>query len=184
VSAQFHLNPETYLERIRAEMPRYDELQAHTIEAIPFPPRRVLELGVGTGETARRLLARYPEAELTGLDSQPEMVFKARELGIEVRLARMEDPLPDGPWDLVVSVLSVHHLTDEQKRDLFRRVREQSRAMVIGDQVKAAVQTPPPEPGVDFLEKATDLADWSGGEIAWQVDDLAVISAVYEKSPR
>jgi tRNA (cmo5U34)-methyltransferase len=185
VSAQFHLNPETYLAEIRAEMPRYDELQDRTIEAIPFPPRRVLELGVGTGETARRLRARYPDAELTGLDSQPEMVFKARELGIEVRLARMEDPLPDGPWDLVVSVLSVHHLTDEQKRDLFRRVREQSRAMVIGDQVKATAQTPPPEPGVDFLEEATDLAEWCGGEIAWQADDLAVISAIYEqKSPR
>ena len=140
MSAQFHLNPETYLDEIRAAVPRYDELQEATIEAIPFSPGRVLELGVGTGETARRLRARYPDAELTGLDSQPEMVFKARELGIEMRLARMEDPLPDGPWDLVIAVLSVHHLTDEQKRDLFRRVREQSRAMVIGDQVKAAVQ--------------------------------------------
>lgn len=185
MSAQFHLNPETYLDRIRAEVPRYEELQERTVEAIPFPPRRVLELGVGTGETARRLRARYPDAELTGLDSQPEMVFKARELGIEVRLARMEDPLPDGPWDLVVSVLSVHHLTEEQKRDLFRRVGEESRAMVIGDQVRAAVQTPPPEPGVDFLEQAADLAAWCRGEIAWQADDLAVIRAVYEqKSPR
>jgi trans-aconitate methyltransferase len=185
VSAQFHLNPDTYLDRIRAELPRYDELQERTVEAIPFSPGRVLELGVGTGETARRLLARYPDAELTGLDSQPEMVFKARELGIEVRLARMEDPLPDGPWDLVVSVLSVHHLDKEQKRDLFRRVREQSRAMVMGDQVKAAVQTPPPEPGVDFLERATDLAAWCGGETVWEADDLAVITAVYEqKSPR
>jgi trans-aconitate methyltransferase len=185
VSAQFHLNPDTYLDRIRAELPRYDELQERTVEAIPFSPGRVLELGVGTGETARRLLARYPDAELTGLDSQPEMVFKARELGIEVRLARMEDPLPDGPWDLVVSVLSVHHLDEGQKRDLFRRVREQSRAMVMGDQVKAAVQTPPPEPGVDFLERATDLAAWCGGEIIWEAGDLAVIRAVYEqKSPR
>ena len=179
MSAQFHLNPETYLDQIRAEMPRYDELQDRTIEAIPFPPGRVLELGVGTGETTRRLRARYPDAELTGLDSQPEMVFKARELGIEVRLARMEDPLPDGPWDLIVSVLSVHHLTDGQKRDLFRRVREQSRAMVIGDQVKAAVQTPPPEPGVDFLEEVTDLAAWCGGEVAGEAGDRAVIRAVY-----
>jgi hypothetical protein len=36
----------------------------------------------------------------------------------------MEDPLPDGPWDLVISVLSGHHLTDEHL--LFRRVREPS----------------------------------------------------------
>jgi tRNA (cmo5U34)-methyltransferase len=179
MSAQFHLNPETYLDEIRAEVPRYDELQEETIQAIPFSPQRVLELGVGTGETTRRLRARYPDAELTGLDSQPEMVFKARELGIEVRLARMEDPLPDGPWDLVISVLSVHHLTDEQKRDLFRRVREQSRALVMGDVVIAEPQVTPLEEGVDLPSRADDLVDWCGGEIVWEADDLAVIRAVY-----
>jgi tRNA (cmo5U34)-methyltransferase len=185
VSAQFHLNPDTYLDEIRAEVPRYDELQDQTIDAIPFPPRRVLELGVGTGETTRRLLARYPDAELTGLDAEPEMVFKARELGIEVRLARMEDPLPDGPWDLVISVLSVHHLTDEQKRDLFRRVREQSRAMVMGDVVIAERQVAPLEAGVDLPSRAVDLAEWCAGETVWEGDDLAVIRALYEqKSPR
>src|SRR3954470_24565771 len=178
-SGQFHMNPETYLDEIKADLPLYDELQDQAVGAVPFPPKSVLELGVGTGETTRRLLAAHPDAEVTGLDSTPAMVFRARELGIDVRLARMEDPLPDGPWDLVIAVLSVHHLTDEQKRDLFRRVREQSRAMVMGDQVKAAAQTPPPEPGVDFLEEATDLAAWCGGEIVWEADDLAVIRAVY-----
>ncbi len=180
MSAQFHLSPETYLDEIRAEVPRYDELQEETIQAVPFSPQRVLELGVGTGETARRLLERYPDAELTGLDSQPEMVFKARELGIEVRLARMEDPLPDGPWDLVISVLSVHHLTDEQKRDLFRRVREQSRALVMGDVVIAEPQVTPLEEGVDLPSRAGDLVEWCGGEVVWEADDLAVIRAVYE----
>ncbi len=180
MSAQFHLNPETYLDEIRVEVPRYDELQEETIAAIPFSPKRVLELGVGTGETTRRLRARYPDAELTGLDSQPEMVFKARELGIEVRLARMEDPLPDGPWDLVISVLSVHHLTDEQKRDLFRRVREQSRALVMGDVVIAEPQVAPLEEGVDLPSRADDLVEWCGGEIVWEADDLAVIRTVYD----
>ena len=178
--AQFHLNPETDLDEIRVEVPRYDELQEETLAAIPFSPKRVLELGVGTGETTRRLRARYPDAELTGLDSQPEMVFKARELGIEVRLARMEDPLPDGPWDLVISVLSVHHLTDEQKRDLFRRVREQSRALVMGDVVIAEPQVAPLEEGVDLPSRAVDLVEWCGGEIVWEADDLAVIRTVYD----
>jgi tRNA (cmo5U34)-methyltransferase len=179
MSAQFHMDPETYLDEIRAEVPRYDELQEETIEAIPFAPRRVLELGVGTGETTRRLLSRYPDAEVTGLDAQPEMVFKAREHGIEVRLARMEDPLPDGPWDLVVSVLSIHHLTDEGKRDLFRRVREQSRALVMGDVVIAEPQVTPLEEGVDLPSRADDLVEWCSGELVWEADDLAVIRAVY-----
>jgi trans-aconitate methyltransferase len=140
----------------------------------------VLELGVGTGETTRRLLERHPDAKVTGLDAQPEMVFKARELGIEVRLARMEDPLPDGPWDLVLSVLSVHHLVDEQKRDLFRRLREQARATVIGDVVIADRQVAPLEEGVDFPSSADDLAGWCSGEVVWRGDDLAVIRAVYD----
>jgi trans-aconitate methyltransferase len=174
------MDPETYLDKIRADVPRYDELQEATIDAIPWPPGRVLELGVGTGETARRLLERHPDAEVTGLDAQPEMVFRAREEGIEVRLARMEDPLPDGPWDLVVSVLSVHHLDDGQKRDLFRRVREQSRSMVIGDVVLADPQVTPLEPGVDRPASAEQLVEWCSGEVTWQADDLAVIRAVYD----
>lgn len=180
MSAQFHIDPETYLDEIRADVPRYDELQEATIEAIPFPPQRVLELGVGTGETTRRLLERYPDAQVTGLDAQPEMVFKARELGIEVRLARMEDPLPDGPWDLVLSVLSVHHLDDPQKRDLFRRLREQARSTVFGDVVIADPQVTPLDEGVDMPSTAKEMAEWSSGEIVWRGDDLAVIRAVYD----
>jgi tRNA (cmo5U34)-methyltransferase len=174
------MSPETYLEEIQAELPLYRELQDAAIEAIPFAPRRVLELGVGTGETTRRLLARYPDAAVTGLDSTPEMVFHARELGIDVRLARMEDPLPDGPWDLVISVLAVHHLGDNAKKDLFRRVREQSRSLVLGDVVVVDPQTVELEPGIDLPARAADQAAWSSGEITWETGDFAVIRAVYD----
>ena len=177
---QFHLTPETYLERIRAEVPRYDELQERTVEAIPFPPGRVLELGMGTGVTTERLLEAHPDAWVIGLDSSAEMVFGLRETYDDVQLARMEDPLPDGPWDLVISVLSVHHLDADQKRDLFRRVREQSRALVIGDVVRAAQQVTPIDPEHDHPESAADLAAWTGGEIVWEADDLAVVRAVYD----
>ena len=179
MSAQFHSDPSRYLDAIRAEVPRYDELQDAAIAAVPFSPGRVLELGIGTGETTRRLRDAYPDAEITGLDSSPEMVFRARELGIEVRLARMEDPLPDGPWDLVIAVLSVHHLPAEGKRDLFRRVREQSRSLVLGDVVAAEPQVTPLEEGVDMPDRAVDLAEWSGGEVVWEADDLAVVTAQY-----
>ena len=180
MTPQFHTDPDTYLDRIQAAFPGYDELQEQAIEAIPFPPRRVLELGIGTGETTRRLQDRYPDAEVTGLDASPEMVFRAREMGIEVRLARMEDPLPDGPWDLVLAVLAVHHLTADQKRDLFRRVRDQAGSLVLGDQVEADEHSLAPEAGVDFLEKPEDLAEWSGGEVVWGSGDLAVVRAIYD----
>jgi trans-aconitate methyltransferase len=179
---QFHFAPDTYQEMIREDVPRYDELQRLTVEAVPIQPNRVLELGVGTGETTRRLLERFPAAEVMGLDSTPDMVFHARELGIEVRLARMEDPLPDGPWDLVISVLTIHHLDAASKQDLFRRVGEQSRALVFGDVVEVSPdrQVASLTEGFDIPSSAADQAEWCGGEIVWEADDLAIIRAVYD----
>jgi len=177
--SDFSWKPDGYLDLIHQEVPRYVELQDQAIAAIPFAPERVLELGMGTGETTRRLLEAFPNAWVVGLDSSSDMVFRAREMYDDVQLARIEDPLPDGPWDLVIGVLSIHHLRAEQKQELFRRVREESRALVIGDVVKAAVEITPIDAGYDFPETAADLAEWSGGEVTWSADDLAVVRAVY-----
>jgi tRNA (cmo5U34)-methyltransferase len=162
---RFDWTPEVYLERIRSQIPRYDELQEQAIAAIPFAPERVLELGMGTGETTRRLIEAHPDAWVIGLDASPDMVFRARKSYDDVQLARMEDPLPDGPWDLVISVLSAGDLADDQLQALCRRVKEQSRSFVVGDTF---------EP-----EKLQALLDWSGGQITWQAEDLAVVAATY-----
>ena len=183
MNAQADWNPETYMDLMREEVPRYDELQEQTIAAIPFAPDRVLELGFGTAETTQRLLDRYPQTRITGLDSSSDMVFKARQLGWEeMRLGRIEDPLPDGPWDLVIAVLTIHHLDADAKRDLFRRVREQSRSLVIGDvvEVEEHRRVTPIEPGFDLPSPAGEQAEWCGGEVVWEADDLAVIRAVYD----
>lgn len=162
---QFDWTPEAYLERIRAQVPRYDELQEQAIAAVPFPPARVLELGMGTGETTRRLIEAHPDAWVIGLDSSPDMVFRVRQDYDDVQLARMEDPLPDGPWDLVLAVLSTSDLTDDQLAALCRRVKEQSRSFVIADSFNP--------------EKLRALLDWTGGQVTWQSDDLAVVAATY-----
>jgi tRNA (cmo5U34)-methyltransferase len=162
---RFDWTPDVYLERIRSQIPRYDELQEQAIAAIPFPPQRVLELGMGTGETTRRLIEAFPDAWVIGLDASPDMVFRARQTYDDVQLARIEDPLPDGPWDLVISVLSAGDLEDDQLQALCRRVREHSRSLVIGD--------------VFEPDKLQSLLDWSGGQITWQTEDLAVVAAAY-----
>jgi tRNA (cmo5U34)-methyltransferase len=157
--------PEIYLERIRAEIPGYDDLQDQAIAAIPFAPERVLELGMGTGETTRRLIEAHPDAWVVGLDSSPDMVFRARQSYDDVQLARMEDPLPDGPWDLIVSVLSVNQLNDEQRQNLCRQVKGQARSLVIGD--------------VFTGNQLENLTSWCQGEVTWQQGDLAVVRATY-----
>ena len=163
---QFYWTPDEYLERIRLRIPRYDELQEQAVAAVPFPPERVLELGMGTGETTRRLIEAHPEAWVIGLDSSPDMVFRARKSYDDVQLARMEDPLPDGPWDLVISVLSVNQLDDEQRKNLCRQVKRQARSLVIGDVFEDEKK----------LEK---LVEWSSGEVTWEAGELAVVRASY-----
>lgn len=174
------LSDNSYLEAVRSQVPRYDRLQEAAVAAIPLEPATVLELGIGTGETSARLLDRFPSARITGLDSDPEMVFRAREQVSDVRLARIEDPLPDGPWDLVISVLSIHRLTDEQKQTLFRRLREHSKALVVGDFVALEDGSGETEvPGTAYPDTAAELAGWCGGEVVWSSDDLTVVVADY-----
>jgi tRNA (cmo5U34)-methyltransferase len=131
-------NPDTYLAQMLDEIPGYEELEAAVAAATRgLDLTTVLELGTGTGETALRILADHPGARWTGIDSSEAMLARARERlpGADLHVARLEDPLPPGPFDLVVSVLTVHHLDGDGKRDLFTRVAQVSHDFVLGDVV-------------------------------------------------
>jgi L-threonylcarbamoyladenylate synthase len=190
LGAQFHFRPATYLSEMRAEMPMYDRLQDELAAASGQGARRILELGIGTGETAGRLLERHAEAALVGIDESPEMLAAARgalaEERVDLRLARLEGPLPEGPFDLVASALCVHHLDAAHKRDLFARVR---RVLTPGGRfVLADVVIPedpteariPLTPGFDRPSTVSDQRHWlaeAGFEVhlAWESGDLAVL---------
>lgn len=140
--AQFHWQPDSYLTLMRQEVPNYERLQDETVAATGMDAKRVLELGTGTGQTARRVLERHPSAVLVGLDASSEMLEHARALlpadRAELRVAYLQDPLPRGPFDVVVSALAVHHLDGAGKADLFRRIAGQLAAggrLVLGDVV-------------------------------------------------
>jgi SAM-dependent methyltransferase len=71
---------------------------------------RALDLGSGTGKGARVIAARYPHAEVVGVDLSPAMVEQAKallppELAERVRFEvadATELPFPDRSFDLVV----------------------------------------------------------------------------------
>ena len=189
---QFHFDPAAYLDDIRAEVASFDELQDAVAAATAgIEAAALLELGTGTGETARRVVARHPDARLLGIDACAGMLARAGEVvpGAELRVARLEEPLPDGPFDLVFSALAVHHLDAEGKRDLFRRVRAALRPggiFVLGDVVvpdDPAHALTPLTPGFDLPDTAADQLDWLrdaglAADLVWSRDDLAVIRAI------
>jgi tRNA (cmo5U34)-methyltransferase len=188
---QFHFDPETYLELMREELPRYEELQEQTAAATRGAPvAAILELGVGTGETARRVLAQHPGATLVGVDESEEMLARAREAlpAAELLVGRLQDPLPPGPFDLVVSALAVHHLDAAGKRDLFARIRDVLRPagrfvladVVVPEDPEDAV-TPLSE-GFDLPDRLDDQLEWLreagfGPAVRWRWKDVAVVQA-------
>jgi tRNA (cmo5U34)-methyltransferase len=187
---QFHFDPTTYLETIRKEVPAYDELQQAVAEATAgIHAERVLELGVGTGQTSRRVLDLHPGAELVGIDESAEMVAVASaDVAGNLRVRRLQDPLPEGNFDLVVSALAVHHLDGAGKADLFARVADRLRPggrFVLGDVVvpdDPADLVTPIDGVYDQPSTIDDQVRWLAAaglhaEVVWARQDLAVIVA-------
>jgi tRNA (cmo5U34)-methyltransferase len=188
--AQYHWDPDGYLAMIREEVPEYERLQDETAAATEADAKRVLELGTGTGETARRVLARNPAAVLIGLDASEEMLSRAREAlpadGAELRAWRLTDPLPGGPFDVVFSALTVHHLDAAGKADLFQRVAaalSPGGRFVLGDVVvpeDPSDAVTPIDPGYDKPSPVPDQLGWLAAaglrpRVAWAHRDLAVL---------
>ena len=78
-------------------------------------PRRVVDLGCGTGRLLEALLPRLTEAELIGVDPAEGMIAVARtrfatEPRIRLEVAPADRmPLDDGSADVVTTTLSFHH---------------------------------------------------------------------------
>jgi ubiquinone/menaquinone biosynthesis C-methylase UbiE len=90
---------------------------------------RVLDLGCGTGTLTLMIKQAHPEAEVTGLDADRDVLAIARQkttrAGAEISFIESlagEMPYPDGIFDRVLSSLMVHHLTTENKRKTFREI--------------------------------------------------------------
>lgn len=190
---QFHWDPDSYLSLMREEVPDYGRLQAEAVRAsCEVQARSILELGTGTGETARRILAAHRRARLQGIDASEEMLVAARAAlageDVQLDVGQLENPLPSGSFDLVVSALAVHHLHADAKAALFSRVAQ---VLVPGGRFVLADVVVPDDPGDavgpldhDYDKPSTvpDQLRWledaglSAG-VHWRRRDLAVLFA-------
>jgi tRNA (cmo5U34)-methyltransferase len=131
IAAKFDSTSSTY-DAARAKLiPCFHRFYATAVGLLPFPRDaaiEVLDLGAGTGLLAAWIVESFPRARITLVDIAPAMLERARQ-----RLAGIAHPpriaVSDyanaplgGPYDAVVSALSIHHCEDAAKRSLFARI--------------------------------------------------------------
>jgi tRNA (cmo5U34)-methyltransferase len=102
--------------------------------------------------------------------------------------ARLQDPLPSGPYELVVSALAIHHLDGSAKADLFERVT----AVLAPDGRFVLADLIVPEDPADVRTEIDGVYDLPSSvaeqlrwlrdaglepEVTWLDRDLAVIAA-------
>src|SRR3989338_9657914 len=141
-----HYETKKYDEDIVRSIPGHEELHRHIDQIIQkdYISRgkvKVLELGVGTGLTAERILRQMPNVEYTAVDFSEQMLVGARR-----RLSQYNVTFVNGDYsqidlpndnDLVVSVVGIHHQeTDDDKKSLFQRIYDslnETGAFIFGD---------------------------------------------------
>ena len=135
-----------YDEDIRRSIPFYNELhekiesELREIFKTRESVQKILELGIGTGLTAEKILDLLPKAQLVGIDFSEQMLNGAKKR-LQNRHANFvlgdyaETEFKNGQ-DMVISVIGLHHQNDEGKKRLFNKIHSALRPggiFVLGD---------------------------------------------------
>lgn len=96
-------------------------------------PRRVLDVGCGTGSLGERIAARTG-AHVVAADQSPRMVELAAQRGLDAHVADIHDlPFATGEFDCILAAWMLYHV-----RDLDRGIAELARVLRPGGLLVAA----------------------------------------------
>ena len=109
-------------------IPCFDDFYKIAIDVINFngDNPKVLDLGAGTGLLSKFLLEKFPNAEITLVDLASNMLDKAKIRFKDYPNFKYlnEDYLQydfTENYDIIISSLSIHHLTEEDKKSLYNK---------------------------------------------------------------
>src|SRR5580692_4209579 len=106
-------DPKTYL-KFGAERTRPAAELLARIEA--DAPAKAVDLGCGPGNSTALLAARWPHADLEGVDSSPEMLAEAKRSGVKARWAQADIAQwnPSASYDVIFSNAAFQWLPDHK----------------------------------------------------------------------
>lgn len=113
-------------EYIIPQMREYYGAAVWAMESL-VPEPAILDIGAGTGLLSALLLEKFPDARLTLMDISENMLDLARKRffarpGNKYVICDYSSSDLGGPYDIICSALSIHHLSTEDKRRLFLRI--------------------------------------------------------------
>lgn len=130
IEEQFNLIAKEYDSNRRKFIPCFEDFYKNTTDFITSnidKPKRVIDLGAGTGLLTYFWFQHYPDSEYVLVDIADEMLDVARKRFKTIENISYESEnyihkLPDTDFDTVISALSIHHLEDSDKITLFSRI--------------------------------------------------------------
>jgi tRNA (cmo5U34)-methyltransferase len=129
VAQFFNSIKDQYTESVRRSNPCYTEMVEALLAYLPtaWTLNTILELGCGTGNLTLLLRDRFPESKLIGIDvAEGSLAVCQKRMGakhIDLRQMDMRTAQFEGEsFDIVVSSLALHHLTDTERRNLYSSV--------------------------------------------------------------
>jgi tRNA (cmo5U34)-methyltransferase len=153
IDQAFNATTATYDDWMQRALLGYADLFETAVNIIPFPqdrPIRVMDLGAGTGLFSQQVLAAYPIADFVLVDVADKMLEVARDRfskysgQFRFEISDYRELNAQSEYDLVISSLSIHHLTDPEKRNLFQSVYKSLRdtgVFINVDQIRGETES-------------------------------------------
>lgn len=130
VKEQFNRVSEQYDAQRHVLVPCFDDFYKIAVDNLTFSVSSplIIDLGAGTGLLSQKILEAYPQARLTLVDLSEKMLSVARMRfkglsNVTIEIADILDfPMEDNSCDAIVSSLAIHHLTDRDKKTIYRKI--------------------------------------------------------------